>query len=112
MPTPKRLNNMLQQTQSKNLEYFLGKIVTFVTPPINRPLQDRDILNYMLGRVTKIDENGIWFQHLESKNLNFIFYHNLISIAEEQVVLKENVKSTEESADAPSIQQLRKAISS
>jgi hypothetical protein len=102
----------MQQSQIKNLEYFVGKIVTFITPPINRPLQDRDILSYMLGRVTKIDEEGIWFEHLQTKNLNFIFYTNLISLAEEQVVIKNETQKKEEEIKTPSIQDIRKAISS
>ena len=103
---------MIQPTQIKNLEYFVGKVVTFITTPINRPLQDRDILCYMLGRVTKIDESGIWFEHLETKNLNFIFYHNLISIAEEQVIIKENTPKNEQEVQTPTLQQIKKAISS
>jgi hypothetical protein len=102
---------MSQPLNIDNLNYFVGKVVTFLTPPINRPLQDRDILSYMLGRVTKIDSAGIWFEHLQTKNLNFIFFQNIISIAEEQVVLKEENELTKEN-ETLSVQKIRKAISS
>jgi stress response protein SCP2 len=61
-------------------------------PPINRPLDDKGMLSYFLGRVTKIDNCGLWYEHIETRCKSFIFFNNLISIAEEIFVEKETEK--------------------
>jgi hypothetical protein len=84
--------NTISEEQRQSLNYFVGKIVTLLVPPINRPLDDKGMLSYFLGRVTKIDNFGLWYEHLETGCKSFIFFHNLISIAEEVFVEKETEK--------------------
>ena len=36
----------MTSSQRQNLDYFINKIVTFLTPPISRQLHDKDVLNY------------------------------------------------------------------
>lgn len=79
----------ISEQQKKSLEYFIGKVVTMLAPPINRNLDDSGVLSYFLGKVTKIDEAGLWFKNIDTNCENFIFYNKLISIAEEVVVLED-----------------------
>lgn len=76
----------ITESQKKKLEYFVGKVVTLLVPPINRNLDDNGMLSYFLGRITEIDEAGIWYTHLETGCKNFIFFNHVIALAEEIVV--------------------------
>ena len=80
----------MTSSQRQNLDYFINKIVTFLTPPISRQLHDKDVLNYVMGKVVKLDEIGIWFQDIQTGCLNFIFYDKIITIAEEKLVINED----------------------
>jgi len=77
---------MVTDRQKRNLEYFKNKIVTILTAPINRNFTEEQSLDYFLGKVTQIDDNGIWYEHVKTKCLNFIFYDKITAIAEEKVV--------------------------
>ncbi len=79
---------MLSSNNKNNLKYFENKVVTFFTAPINRNFEEEALINYFVGRITKIDDNGIWYEHLLNKCQNFIFYSSIISIAEELVKQK------------------------
>jgi hypothetical protein len=76
---------MLSANTKRNLKYFENKIVTFFTHKINREFDEQTLVNYFVGRVTKIDDEGIWFEHIVSNCQNFIFYNSIISISEEMV---------------------------
>jgi len=76
---------MLSSSQRKSFEYFLGRVCTFIVPNINRDFTEQTNIEYFVGKVTKIDELGIWYENLNYQKMNFIFYSNLVSIAEETV---------------------------
>lgn len=76
---------MLSSSQRKSFEYFIDRVCTFIVPNINRNFTEETNIEYFVGRVTKIDELGIWYENLKSKKMNFIFYNNLVSVAEETV---------------------------
>lgn len=80
------MQSMVNSQQKKNLDYFLNKVCTIITPPINREFPEKILIDYFVGKITKIDDNGIWFEHTSSKCLNFVFYDKIISIAEEKLV--------------------------
>jgi hypothetical protein len=74
------------EAQKRNLDYFLNKIVSFIVSPINRNFDEKQSIEYFVGKVTKFDKMGVWYEHPKTKNLNFIFYNYLVCIAEEQVI--------------------------
>lgn len=76
----------ISDQQKRNLEYFRNKVCTVITPAINRTFDEKTSIDYFVGKITKIDEVGIWYEHIQSKCLNFVFYNNLISIAEEKML--------------------------
>ena len=90
-----RILMVFDEAQKRNLDYFLNKIVTFIVSPINRNFDEKQSIEYFVGKVTKFDNMGVWHEHPKTKNLSFIFYNHLVSIAEEQVI------STKPTEDAP-----------
>ncbi len=81
--------------QRKEFLYFINKIVTFIVPSINRSFDEGIMIDYFVGRVIKVDECGIWYEHIKTNCKNFIFYDKIISIAEEKIVEIENEKSVQ-----------------
>jgi hypothetical protein len=77
---------MVTDKQKRNLDYFKNKIVTIFTSPINRQFSEQELLEYFVGKITSIDDNGIWYEHLKTKCLNFIFYDKITSISEERFI--------------------------
>jgi hypothetical protein len=75
---------MISEKQRERLQYFVDRIVSFIVPATSKRFEENDIIQYFVGRVTAIDEMGIWYRHLETNCMNFIFYENIISIAEEK----------------------------
>ena len=71
---------------SDTIQYFVGKICTIFTSPINRQFDERQNLDYFVGRVDGFDDKGILMSHVVSNCKNFYFFQNVISIAEEQLV--------------------------
>ena len=72
--------------QRRELNYFVNKVVTFIVPAINRSFNEESMIDYFVGKVTKVDEAGIWYEHIKTKCLNFLFFDKIISIAEEKIV--------------------------
>jgi hypothetical protein len=85
---------MLSTSTRKNLKYFENKVVTFFTGPINRNFDEDTLVNYFVGKITKIDDDGIWYEHVGNSCQNFIFYNSIISIAEEMVKEKSDALSS------------------
>ena len=77
---------MVTDKQKRNLDYFKNKIVTIFTSPINRQFSEQELLEYFVGKITSIDDNGRWYEHLKTKCLNFIFYDKITSISEERFI--------------------------
>ena len=93
----------VSESQRKKLEYFLGRVVTILVPPINRNLDDDGMLSYFLGKISEIDEMGIWYTHLETGCKNFIFYNHVIALAEEVVVENNFVKENNDNIKSPTL---------
>ena len=68
------------------MQYFVGKICTIFTVPINREFNERQNVDYFVGRVDGFDDKGILMSHVISNCKNYYFFNNVISIAEEQTV--------------------------
>lgn len=85
------MTTMLTTSQKNSLKYFENKIATIFVGPINRKFDEKTMIEYFVGLVTKIDDNGIWYEHLTTKCRNFIFYNQIVSISEELVKNKSDI---------------------
>lgn len=90
---------MATDRQKRNLEYFKNKIVTIFTAPINRNFTEEQSVDYFVGKITSVDDDGIWYEHVKSKCLNFVFYDKITGIAEEKFIPANQIvdETTEES---------------
>lgn len=87
---------MVTDKQKRSLDYFRNKIVTIFTSPINRNFTEQDVLEYFVGKITNIDDNGIWYEHVKTKCLNFIFFDKITSISEEKFVPADEIQQITE----------------
>lgn len=94
---------MVSDKQKRSLEYFKNKIVTFFVPSINRNFDEKQSVDYFVGKVVSLDDAGIWYEHPINKCMNFIFYERIISISEEQIVEGQEVG---EASDVSEVQEL------
>jgi hypothetical protein len=83
---------MITTKQRRTLEYFKNKIVTIFVGPINRNFEEKDSINYFVGRLTEVDDNGIWYQHIGNMCMNFVFFNQVVSISEEQIKPKQKIE--------------------
>lgn len=86
---------MVSEKQKNNFEYFQNKIVTFFVPTINRNFDEKQAIDYFVGKVLMLDEMGIWYEHPTNKCRNFVFYDKIVMIAEEEVVVDSEVETPE-----------------
>ena len=70
----------------KSLNYFIGKVCTIFTTPINRTFQERQSIDYFVGRIEAIDEFGIMTSHAITGCKNYFFLKHIIGVSEEQVL--------------------------
>jgi len=70
--------------------YFTGKIVTILSTPINRQFDEKQSMDYFVGRFDHISEMGIWATHPTTGCKNFYLLHHIIGIIEEQFVKKDD----------------------
>jgi len=69
-------------------DYFTGKIVTIIVAPINRQFNEKQSMDYFVGRFDHISETGIWITHPTTSCKNFYFIDHVVSIVEEQFITK------------------------
>jgi hypothetical protein len=79
-----------------DLKYFVGKVCTILTSPINRDFKQENpstypeqLYNYFMGRVLEVDgRGGIWLEQvLTPEKLKCYFYgQHIIGVAEERVL--------------------------
>jgi hypothetical protein len=79
-----------------NINYFIGKVCTIITTPINRDYKQENpntypeqLYNYFLGRVLEIDKDGgVWLEQVMTpeKSKSYFYGRQVIGIAEEQVL--------------------------
>lgn len=74
-----------------NLDYFVGKICTILTSPVN--IQFKDFVQhaqYFTGEVVSLSPAGVWIKHPQSKVLAFYATQSIIGIVEEQTVSEDD----------------------
>ncbi len=71
---------------SKNLGYFVGKVCTILSRPINRQFDEKQSNDYFLGIVECVTEDGIFTTHTITGCKNFYLLKNIVGICEEQVL--------------------------
>jgi hypothetical protein len=79
----------------KQLEYFLGKVCTIFTIPINRDFKAENpttypqpVFHYFVGKVIEIDEKGVFLQQWNNnkKLRSYFFIEHIVGISEEEVL--------------------------
>ena len=79
----------------KQLEYFLDKICTIFTIPINRDFKSENpttfpqpIFHYFVGKILEVDEKGVFIQQWNSnkKLRSYFFTDHIVGICEEEVL--------------------------
>ena len=69
-----------------DLQYFVGKVCTIITPNINWKFDERQSADYFSGIVERITSLGIWTIHPITQNKNFYFITQITAIIEEQFI--------------------------
>jgi len=69
---------------NENLNYFIDKYCTITTVQINYRFKYEQMVDYFMGRIDAINENGILVTHPITKCKNYIFLSHIVSIVEEQ----------------------------
>lgn len=69
---------------------FLNKICTIFVRNINRNFNEEQNIDYFVGKVLQINEDGILIEHVASKSKSFYFLNSIIGIAEESYVSYSN----------------------
>ncbi len=79
------------------LSYFQDKMCTIFTVQINRNFKEENpatypqqMHEYFMGWVEGIDEYGIMLKQIKGNRRTYIFYTNIVSIAEEEVLYANN----------------------
>lgn len=93
---------------NENTKYFLGRICTIITKSINRDFKaenpgtyPQQVFEYFLGLVESIDQQGVMLKQIGSDRRTYFFMHNIIGIAEEEVL------DPEKPVDAKKIDQIK-----
>lgn len=89
---------------TKGLEYFVGKICTLFTVPTNRDFKSENpqtfpqpMFHYFVGKVTEVNQNGIFLEqwNSEKKLKSFFFMNHIIGLSEEEILDPSNPKDRE-----------------
>jgi len=74
-----------------DLSYFIGKVCTILTSPVNRQfVNETQYVNIFVGIVDSINEKGIWIIKLGTRKKAFFTFHALVGINEESISFFEN----------------------
>lgn len=75
------------------LKYFVGKVCTIFTCPINRDFKSenptvypKQVYVYFLGKIDSITESGIMLSQLLTGLKTFLFLSQVVGISEEEVI--------------------------
>lgn len=72
------------------LNYFVGKVCTVSTTQINFRFKEEQMMDYFMGVVESIDENGLIMTHPQTGCKTYVAMPHVVSIAEEQVLFENN----------------------
>lgn len=96
-------------SNNESLKYFIGKICTIFTMPINRNFKEENPntfieqpYHYFLGVIEKIDQDGILVTQAMTGLKSYFFKRNIISISEEKILNPDDEK------DAKVINEMKK----
>ena len=71
-------------------KYFKGKPVTVCTVEINYRFKEQQMMDYFMGILEAVEDDGIWIVHPVTKCRSYVFMNHIVSIAEEQVLYENN----------------------
>lgn len=78
------------------MKYFEGKICSVFTVPINKNIKnDEEHVNYFVGLIESVTNEGILMKQLSSNLKNYFFKHSIVAICEEEVLDPQNEKDVE-----------------
>ena len=89
---------------NKNIKYFIGKVCTVFTIPINRNFKEENpqtypeqLYFYFTGVVEDVDEKGILITQVMGEGLkSYFFLNSVVGIAEEKVLNPSNEQDAKE----------------
>ncbi len=67
----------------ERLNYFMGKVCSILTSPVNRQFDELRAREHFVIRVREITSDGIWGTHPSSQMVSFFPAAHIIGIAEE-----------------------------
>lgn len=77
--------------KSKHLQYFIGKVCTILTVPINRDYSIENpktyiqtLIKYFTGIIENIDDYGVLIRQLDGDLKSFFLLENIVGISEEK----------------------------
>lgn len=71
---------------SNHKQIFLNKICTIFVKTTNRNFNEEQNINYFVGKVIDISQEGILIEHPENKCKSYFYKESIVSIAEEPIV--------------------------
>ncbi len=72
------------------LNHFVGKVCTISTVAINWHYKPEQMMDYFVGKIDAIDEDGIMMTHSVTNCKNYISFKYIVAIHEEQVLYEDN----------------------
>lgn len=99
----------------EQLRYFVGKVCTVFTLPINREFKTENpntypqqLYVYFVGFVESVSETGIMLRQALTGMKTFLFLNHVVGISEEEVLDEKDPKHAEQIADLKRQQEARK----
>lgn len=97
------------------MKYFVGKVCTIITSPINRPFTESDLIEYFVTKIVSIDSEGVLGSHPKEGLMNYFRMDSIISIQEERVVNSTQVETKKLVEETPTsvfvnVNNLRKIV--
>jgi len=81
------------------MQYFIGKIVTVFTMPINRNFTEKVLVQYFMGEVQSVDNTGVLIKQLGVQRQSYFIWSNILGIVEEEVLHPDDPEDAETIAD-------------
>lgn len=67
----------------QNLQYFVGKVCSVFTSPVNRSFDELHAREHFVARIQEINADGIWGTHPHSGMMSFFAMPHVMLLAEE-----------------------------
>ena len=92
---------MISTQAEKELQYYVGKLCSIITKPVNLPITEATHSQWFTVRVDAIDQEQIWGTDV-GRGTKSTFFFPIVSIVEEQVITE----------DDPNYDEVRKTLES